>query len=207
MVLEYLEHDLQGIQQRIKQSPTKVFKIGDVKAYMLQLLKGLSAMHQKGILHRDLKAANLLVSKSGVLKIADFGLSRLSAKLGEAGGVLTPQVCTLWYRAPELLLAGCGLYRRFLQISHASRMTLCVAVARCHTPRRGPSGPDFTTASLSAERPASVMALRLTFGAPAASLPSSSQGCPSSPRTLRLTLSTQSARRVARPTRRRGQRW
>lgn len=121
MVLEYLEHDLQGIQQRIKQSPTKVFKIGDVKTYMLQLLKGLSAMHQKGILHRDLKAANLLVSKRGVLKIADFGLSRLSAKLGEAGGVLTPQVCTLWYRAPELLLAGCG--------SHSASYESCEIVS------------------------------------------------------------------------------
>ena len=108
MVLEFLEHDLQAIQTRVKNSPIKMFPIGDVKTYMVQLLKGLSAMHQRGILHRDLKSANLLISSDGVLKIADFGLSRLSAKLGETNEILTPQVCTLWYRPPELLLAGCA---------------------------------------------------------------------------------------------------
>jgi serine/threonine protein kinase len=113
MVLEYLENDLEKISRSVsdkapKGIPKRIFKIGDVKTYMLQLLKGLSAMHQKGILHRDLKLANLLVSKAGVLKLADFGLSRLSAKAGEAAGLLTPQVCTLWYRPPELLLTGCA---------------------------------------------------------------------------------------------------
>jgi serine/threonine protein kinase len=109
MVLEFLEHDLQGIHHRIKEGPGKLLKIGDVKQYMLQLMRGLSAMHIRGFLHRDLKCANLLVSRTGVLKIADFGLSRQGARPGEQKGELTPQVCTLWYRPPELLLAGCAV--------------------------------------------------------------------------------------------------
>lgn len=45
-----------------------------VCAYIcLQTLKGLYTMHQKNILHRDIKSDNILVSMNGDLKLADFG--------------------------------------------------------------------------------------------------------------------------------------
>lgn len=46
-----------------------------VKCYMHQLLSGLKYCHDSGIIHRDIKAANVLIDKNGVLKIADFGLA------------------------------------------------------------------------------------------------------------------------------------
>lgn len=43
---------------------------------MQQLLNGLYFIHENKILHRDMKAANILITKNGTLKLADFGLAR-----------------------------------------------------------------------------------------------------------------------------------
>uniref|UniRef100_A0A3P9JDA6 Cyclin-dependent kinase 20 n=1 Tax=Oryzias latipes TaxID=8090 RepID=A0A3P9JDA6_ORYLA len=72
-----------------------------VKGYMVMLLKGVAFLHQNNIMHRDLKPANLLISSSGHLKIADFGLARLFSYEGRR--LYSHQVATRWYRAPELL--------------------------------------------------------------------------------------------------------
>lgn len=47
-----------------------------VKSLLLQLLSGLAHMHDKGILHRDVKPSNLLLTSEGELRLADFGLAR-----------------------------------------------------------------------------------------------------------------------------------
>lgn len=75
-----------------------------VKCYMQQLLSGLQHCHERGILHRDIKASNLLVDKSGTLKIADFGLANFFPP--KQKHQLTSRVVTLWYRSPELLLGS-----------------------------------------------------------------------------------------------------
>lgn len=70
---------------------------------MYQLLKGLAYCHSKLVLHRDLKPQNLLISKRGNLKIADFGLARA---FGAPMRSYSNEVVTLWYRAPDILLGS-----------------------------------------------------------------------------------------------------
>ena len=72
---------------------------------MQQLLNGLFFIHSNKILHRDMKAANILITKHGVLKLADFGLARaFSVQTKGSANRYTNRVVTLWYRPPELLL-------------------------------------------------------------------------------------------------------
>lgn len=95
LVFEYMEHDLSGLLslKNVQLSPAQI------KCLMKQLLEGLHQCHQQGIMHRDIKAANLLLS-NGVLKLADFGLASNFARRK----MFSTNVVTLWYRAPELLL-------------------------------------------------------------------------------------------------------
>ena len=71
-----------------------------MKCYMKQLLKGLAHCHGQNVLHRDLKAANLLTNNSGQLKLADFGLARTYRDRDEHK--MTNRVITLWYRCSTL---------------------------------------------------------------------------------------------------------
>eukprot|EP00794_Sanderia_malayensis_P020551 gene20551-22573_t len=99
IVMDYVEHDLKSLMETM----TQPFLVGEVKTLMMQLLRGIQHMHDNWILHRDIKASNLLLSHKGILKIGDFGLAR---EYGSPLKHYTTIVVTLWYRAPELLLGG-----------------------------------------------------------------------------------------------------
>ncbi|WOL15618.1 putative serine/threonine-protein kinase [Canna indica] len=100
LVFEYMEHDLAGLVA----TPGIKFTEPQVKCYMQQLLSGLDHCHSRGILHRDIKGANLLIDNNGILKIADFGLATIYNP--DQKQHLTCRVVTLWYRPPELLLGA-----------------------------------------------------------------------------------------------------
>ncbi|KAK4189665.1 hypothetical protein QBC35DRAFT_134167 [Podospora australis] len=98
MVFEYLSHDLTGLLNH----PSYNLEPAHKKHLAQQMFEGLDYLHTRGVLHRDIKAANILVSNEGILKIADFGLARFYEKHRQLE--YTNRVITIWYRSPELLL-------------------------------------------------------------------------------------------------------
>lgn len=104
MVFEYLEHDLTGVLR----CPEVTFSPAHSKSIMKQLLQGLAYIHNRGVLHRDLKGSNILLSELGSVKIADFGLARFYARKGRQHDH-TNRVITQWYKPPELLY-GATMY-------------------------------------------------------------------------------------------------
>lgn len=100
LVFEYVEQDLKKFLSSREGKPLDAIL---TKSLLYQLLKGIAHCHQSKVLHRDLKPQNLLVSKEGVLKLADFGLARA---FGIPVKNYTNEVVTLWYRAPDILLGS-----------------------------------------------------------------------------------------------------
>lgn len=99
LVLEFCPFNLEDIIR----DKNILLRTQHQKCYMKMLLQGVDFCHTNFVLHRDLKPANILFSRSGDLKIADFGLARMHASPIK----MTSEVASRWYRPPELLFGAC----------------------------------------------------------------------------------------------------
>ncbi|KAI4982254.1 hypothetical protein ZWY2020_022746 [Hordeum vulgare] len=72
-----------------------------VSAYTRQILNGLNYLHQRNVLHRDIKCANILVDANGLVKLADFGLAKEMSILSQARS----SKGTIFWMAPEVAKA------------------------------------------------------------------------------------------------------
>ncbi|OVE79093.1 hypothetical protein BVY01_03455 [bacterium I07] len=96
IVMEYVEG--MTLNEKIKSGPLELKTVID---YAMQIGEGLKAAHAKGIVHRDIKSSNIMVTGSNQIKVMDFGLAKLrgSTKLTKT----TSTIGTLAYMSPEHL--------------------------------------------------------------------------------------------------------
>ncbi|KAI2732191.1 hypothetical protein CBS147332_1330 [Penicillium roqueforti] len=99
IVSEYMDKDL----KRFMDDRGGALDLPTLKFFAYQMLRGIAYCHENSILHRDLKPQNLLISRDGDLKLADFGLARA---FNIPVNTFSNEVVTLWYRPPDVLLGS-----------------------------------------------------------------------------------------------------
>ncbi|KAM0792818.1 hypothetical protein ACM66B_002584 [Microbotryomycetes sp. NB124-2] len=97
----FLEYVPGGSIGRIVRTHGK-FEESVIKFFTVQILEGLEYLHSLGILHRDMKADNILTDHDGMCKISDFGTSKKSADIYNNNENMSMQGSIFWM-APEVI--------------------------------------------------------------------------------------------------------
>ncbi|KAK3139388.1 hypothetical protein QOZ80_5AG0382470 [Eleusine coracana subsp. coracana] len=76
-----------------------ILELTTLLKFAVDVCRGMCYLHERGIIHRDLKTANLLMDKDHVVKVADFGVARFQ----DQGGIMTAETGTYRWMAPEVI--------------------------------------------------------------------------------------------------------
>ena len=148
IVMEYVEGRTMGAL--LRERPLPPLTAAALNAAMLEVLDGLSVAHAQGVVHRDIKPGNIMITPNWRAKIADFGIARLVQGAGSqlgltmVGGVVgTPR-----YMAPEQALGR--------EVDHRADLFACAAIlyeiATGQAPFQAPSMAETLLRLTSAEQ-------------------------------------------------------
>jgi eukaryotic-like serine/threonine-protein kinase len=96
IAMEYLEGE--SLEKIIAHKPA--LPLATKLGYVVQTCRALDYAHRRGVIHRDVKPANIVVTHDGIVKVVDFGIARLAATTKTQTGTL---LGTLAYMSPEQL--------------------------------------------------------------------------------------------------------
>jgi len=94
IAMEFVEGE--SLKDKVNSNQLSVSSVTDIA---IQIAQGLAKAHEHGITHRDIKSANVMITKDGIAKILDFGLAKLAgqSRLTKSGSTLG----TMAYMSPE----------------------------------------------------------------------------------------------------------
>ncbi len=104
IVMEYI--DGESLKDLIRREPLPMARVIEIAR---QIGEGLSAAHQAGVAHRDIKPGNILLNKAGQVKIVDFGLAKLQGATGLTRDGMS--LGTPHYMSPEQVRGEATDYR------------------------------------------------------------------------------------------------
>jgi eukaryotic-like serine/threonine-protein kinase len=99
IVMEYIE----GKELKDYLDAKQAFDLGTILRFMRELLDALEFAHEAGVIHRDIKPANVMITSANHVKLADFGVARVSESQGDQGELTRAgaMVGTPSYMSPE----------------------------------------------------------------------------------------------------------
>jgi serine/threonine protein kinase len=107
LAFEYCPTDLHLTMEWRRRSVLTLLSVETIQAVASDLFSALDHCHSNGIIHRDIKPGNILVSSTGVVKLCDFGLARTFRSTDASVSPMQEDgLCTLAYRPPEVLMGG-----------------------------------------------------------------------------------------------------
>jgi serine/threonine protein kinase len=100
-LMDYYFNNLGNLigETRWTDQPSRIIKLDKAIYFTRQILSGLACLHHAGIIHRDIKPFNILLTDTQTVKICDFGLSKLRGETVSAPSNL--KVGSPWYAPPE----------------------------------------------------------------------------------------------------------
>ena len=143
IVMEYVD----GPSLSLILKTRDLLPLDDTLAIFVQVLRALGHAHAKGVIHRDIKPGNIMLTQSGKVKIADFGIARVTGtekltKTGTGAG-------SLLYMSPEQI-KGKGVDQRSDIYSLGATLFQMLTGS---TPFQGDSDYDIMTKQLNAQAP------------------------------------------------------
>jgi len=100
ILMEYADGGTLADAIKLRGASGEHFSVERVMDWFVQIVSALSFMHSQSVLHRDLKAANVFLTSRNLIKIGDFGISKV---LDDTAQLARTAIGTPYYLAPELI--------------------------------------------------------------------------------------------------------